>query len=73
MTERKNPLTEEQFEALLEKDKKSAVTDLAEKIADSPDLKKIWVDSQVLGEKPLIEWENEKLKVIAKDFFEWEE
>jgi hypothetical protein len=63
----------EQFEALLASDKKFVVKELAKKMADSPDLKEIWINSQVEGERPLIEWDNEKLKKAARDYYGWDE
>ena len=72
MSEKKGSLSEEQFEALLGSNKKFVVKELAEKIANSPELKKIWINSQVEGEKPLIQWDDEKLKAIARDYYEWE-
>jgi hypothetical protein len=72
MAEDACPFGKEQFEALLAADKKFVVKELAKKIADSPDLKEIWVNSQVEGEKPLIEWNDEKLMKVARDYYGWE-
>ena len=72
MTQRqKDSLNKEEFETLIKKDKKRVVKTLAQKMADSPDLKDIWVNSQVDGIKPLIDWSDDELKTIAKDFFDW--
>lgn len=65
-------LSREQFESLFETDRKTVVRRLATKIADSKDLKQIWVDSQVDGLDPLIEWERDKLEALARDYFEWD-
>ncbi len=68
----KDEIDKEEFEDLLKKDKKHVVKTLAKKIADSPDLKDIWINSQVDGARPLIEWDNDKLRAIAKDYFDWD-
>ena len=69
--EQKDSLNEKDFDEMLKTDKKQVVRQLARKMADSPDIKDIWVNSQVEGIKPLIDWEDDKLKVAARDFFDW--
>ena len=72
MTQRqKDSIDEADFDDMLKKDKKNVVKTLAKKMADSPDLKEIWINSQVDGVKPLIDWDAPELRAIAKDFFDW--
>jgi len=70
--EQKDSLNEKDFDEMLKTDKKQVVKQLAIKMAASPDIKDIWVNSQVEGIKPLIEWEDDKLKGAARDFFSWD-
>jgi len=70
--EKSDSLEETEFNSLVKKDKKKIVRILAEKIADSPDLKDLWVTNQIEGIKPMIEWDADKLKAVARDYFDWE-
>lgn len=69
--EQPSEISQEQFRKLLKANKKKAVRQLATKIANSPDLRDVWINSQVDGEQPLIKWEDDRLENVARDYFAW--